>query len=299
MTPGLDWQRDGADWPHRERSHFIETAGQRWHVQQWAPPHAGAPTWLLLHGTGAATHSWRGLAPLLARHVGLIAPDLPGHGFSGPAPIGRAGMEGMAQGVRSLLQALDLAPDLIVGHSAGAAIAIRMTLRTEVGRSKTRPPQALIGLNAALLPLRGLAGTLFSPMAKLLALNPLIPHFFSWHAADRIVLGRLLASTGSKIDAEGTALYRRLIESPAHVAGALSMMAQWDLPALARDLPRLRTPLHLVVAEKDGTVPPGDALRVHKLLPSATIDRLPGLGHLAHEERPGAVAEVLLRIAPG
>ncbi|KPF50091.1 hypothetical protein IP87_12025 [beta proteobacterium AAP121] len=307
MPGALLWGEDGAHWPHRTHSHFLQLSGQRWHVQRWAPPRPGAPTWLLLHGTGASTHSWRGLAPLLAAHVGLVAPDLPGHGFSGPAPIGRAGLEGMAQAVRMLLRELQLAPAASVGHSAGAAIAVRLRLRDDDNdaRAATTPHTAgtaearhlLFGLNAALLPLRGLAGTLFSPAAKLLALNPLAPHFFSWHATQGRMLARLLGSTGSQLDADGMALYRRLIESPAHVAGALAMMAQWDLPALARDLPGLRTPLHLVVGEADGTIPPADAPRVQALLPTAQVHRLPGLGHLAHEEAPARVAALLLRLA--
>lgn len=306
MPAGLNWATDGRAWPHRERSRFVDVSGQHWHVQQWPPPRPDAPTWLLLHGTGASTHSFRALAPLLAAHAGIVAPDLPGHGFSGAAPIGRAGMEGMAQAVRMLLRDLGVVPACTVGHSAGAAVAVRMRLREDAHSAKAgkagktdatpAPPHVLVGLNAALLPLGGLAGTLFSPAAKLLALNPLAPYFFSWQAAQGAALTRLLRSTGSTLDAEGAALYRQLIESPAHVAGALTMMAQWDLPALARDLPRLQTALHLVVAEGDRTVPPSDAERVRKLLPSVTVHRLPGLGHLAHEEAPATVAEMLLKL---
>ena len=59
-----DWDRDGRDWPHRAASRFVDAAGLRWHLQEFGAPQA--PGLLLLHGTGAATHSWRGLAPLLA-----------------------------------------------------------------------------------------------------------------------------------------------------------------------------------------------------------------------------------------
>ncbi len=298
MASGLHWATDGRDWPHRERSEFLEVSGQRWHVQRWAPPRAGAPTALLLHGTGAATHSWRTLAPLLAPHMGLVAPDLPGHGFSGAAPIGRAGLEGMAQAVRMLLRTLGETPSCSIGHSAGAAIAVRMRLREDANIATGITPPALhtlVGLNAALLPLPGLAGRFFSPAAKLLALNPLAPHFFSWQAAQASVLARLLHSTGSTLDDEGTALYRRLIQNTAHVAGALAMMAQWDLPALARDLPRLRTPLHLIVAEGDRTIAPADAERVQALLPATTLHRVPRLGHLAHEEDAAQVAALILK----
>ncbi len=320
----------GPDWPHRERSRFLEVAGQRWHVQHWPPPRPDAPTWLLLHGTGAATHTWRDLAPRLAERVGLVAPDLPGHGFSGAAPIGRAGMEGMARAVRELLRELGVQPTVTVGHSAGAAIAVRMRLREDANAQDAQdardardaqaahaahsthathatpntaaaavlPAHTLVGLNAALLPLRGPAGWLFSPAAKLLALNPLAPHFFSWQVARGAVLDRVLKSTGSTIGAEGAALYRRLIENPAHLNGALVMMAQWDLPALQRDLSRLKTPLRLLVAEGDRTIPPADAERVRARLPQTQLHRVPRLGHLAHEEDPEGVAAWLLSLLP-
>ncbi len=283
----LEWRRDGPTWPHHEYSRFVEAAGQRWHVQHWLRP--GAPQLLLLHGTGSSTHSFRSLAPLLAADYELIAPDLPGHGFSGPAPRGGANMHAMADAVAALLQALGVVPQALVGHSAGAAVAVRMALA-----SQAPGVRAIVGLNAALLPLRGLAGMVFSPAAKLLAMNPMVPHFFAWRATDRAVLARLLDSTGSIIDAEGTALYRRLVASPPHVAGALAMMAQWDLAALARELPALRTPLHLIVGAKDRTIPPADAARVQALVPGTTREVLDGLGHLAHEEDPRRLAQCVL-----
>src|SRR5206468_2126887 len=63
-----------ADWPNRAASLAVEAGGLRWHVQR-----AGhGPVLLLLHGTGAATHTWRDLLPLLATDFTVVAPDLPG-----------------------------------------------------------------------------------------------------------------------------------------------------------------------------------------------------------------------------
>jgi magnesium chelatase accessory protein len=299
VSASLEWSHPAADWPHAERSRFIEADDLRWHVQQWPTPHAGAATLLLLHGTGASGHSFRSLAPVLAERYALIVPDLPGHAFSGPARPGGASMPAMAHGVHALLAALGQRADVIVGHSAGAAIAVRMALEpwgkpgVPGGERGQGGPACIIGLNAALLPLRGIAGALFSPAAKLLARSPWAPEFFARRASDRVVLARLLDSTGSTIDAEGTALYRRLVASPAHVAGALAMMAQWDLPALAADLPRLRTPLHLIAGSSDRTIPPDDAYRVQSRVPGTSVLLLPGLGHLAHEEAPVQVAAAI------
>jgi magnesium chelatase accessory protein len=295
MAAGLDWERDGRDWPHREQSHFVEAAGLRWHLQHWPGPRADAPLLLLIHGTGSATHSWRALAPLLAERTAVLAMDLPGHGFSGPAPGDGASMAGMAAGVTALLAAWGARPRWVLGHSAGAAIAIRMALQAAAaGATPGWAPQGLITLNAACFPLPGLAGALFSPAAKILALNPLVAPFFAWRARKPAVVQDLLDRTGSTLDAEGTRLYRQVVSSPSHVAGALAMVARWDLPALARDLPQLRTPLHLLVGEQDGTVPPSDSRRALALVPGSTLQTLPGLGHLAHEEAPQRVAEAVL-----
>jgi magnesium chelatase accessory protein len=293
----VDWQRDGPSWPHHERSRFVTAAGQHWHVQQWPAPAAEAPTLLLLHGTGASTHSWRVLAPLLAPHAGVVAIDLPGHGFSGPAVRGAQGdgatLPGMARGVQALLAAIGATPAWLVGHSAGAAIAVRMALDDAAGL------EGLVSLNGALLPLHGIVWPFFSPLAKLLALNPLVPRLFAWRAADAVAVRRLIASTGSTLDADGEVLYRRLVSDPAHVAGALAMMAAWDLDALQAALPLLGVPLHQVVADGDATVPPREAQRVQRLLLTAargSLTTLHGLGHLAHEEQPHSTAAVLLRL---
>ena len=313
MSGALDWSRDGAHWPHRQASRFVEAGGCRWHVQvhvqarvqehvqervqvhvqprvqepaQTAAAVPSQPVVWLLHGTGAASHSWRGLVPLLAPHATLVVPDLPGHGFS--SAMARTSLPGMARALAALAATLGLAPTLVVGHSAGAALALRAVLDGLLA------PQQLVGINAALLPFDGLAGKVFAPMARLMASQAWVPALLARRASDASAVQRLVRATGSTLDAPGLALYARLMRCPAHVAGALAMMADWDLPGLWRDLPALRTPLALLVGAQDGTVPPSQAQRVRLRLPATRVQVLAGLGHLAHEEAPQRLLQALL-----
>jgi len=297
MSAGLHWGSDLADWPNSGASERITASGMRWHVQKFPHPDGQAPAVLLLHGTGASTHSWRGLIPLLLPHASVLALDLAGHGFSDMPAQGTASpiftLPGMAASLKDLLSAIDFSPTVVIGHSAGAAIALRMCLDGHAA------PRCVATINGALAPLDGVAGQLFSPLAKLLARSRIVPELFAWRAGTPRVLERLMRGTGSQVDAAGREYYRRLISSPGHAAGALALMANWDLNGLWRDLPKLQTPVQQIVGSNDLIIPPEVSARVLARL--STKSRLPvvaldGLGHLAHEERPDLVLSALLPI---
>lgn len=274
------------DWPNRAASLKVSAGGIDWHVQR-----AGSgPTVLLLHGTGASTHSWRRLFPLLAEKFDVIAPDLPGHAFTSAPPGGDHSMISFAKGVGRLLEKLGAEPALGVGHSAGAAVLSRMAI-DGIAR-----PQGLVAINGALLSFGPYAGSLFSGLARMVAMAPLVPSIVA-RLVDAAAVRKLLADTGSTIEPEGIRLYARLFSDPGHVGATLRMMAMWDLAGLARDLPRLGTPLLLLAGDDDRTIPPAVAERVGAMVPGARVVRLPGLGHLAHEEDPAGTAAAIQAFA--
>jgi magnesium chelatase accessory protein len=282
----LDWLREGARWPNRGLSRFVTTRGVRWHIQRGG----AGPGVLLIHGAGASTHSWAGLISLLADRFEILAMDLPGQGFStGAAP--RFTLPWMARDIGALLAAEGFAPRLIVGHSAGAAIALRMVL------DGAAAPEAVIALNGALTPFRGMAGVLFPPLAKMLALNPFSGSLFARTAATPGAVRGLIEGTGSRIGAEDLARYERLIRTPSHVSATLAMMARWDLVPLMAELPRVAVPVVLAAGLKDRAVPPETAQEVARHLRRAEVRAFPGLGHLMHEEDPAAVAALVAEVA--
>jgi magnesium chelatase accessory protein len=279
----LNWDRDGLDWPNRAASRFVSAGGLRWHIEDMG----SGPVALLLHGTGASTHSWRRFAPILAHRFRVIALDLPGHGFTESPRASQLTLPHMAQSIAALLNVLHVKPDIAIGHSAGAAILCRMALDHRLDAT------AIVSLNGAFLPFGGPANQFFGGIAKLLFMNPFVPRLFSWHAYDNATVRRMIGGTGSQIDPEGLALYGRLFRNSSHVAAALGMMASWDLETLSRDLPKLKCKLTLIAASNDKAVPPDVAFRVQDMVPGSKVILLRNLGHLAHEEKPGEVAEFI------
>ncbi len=275
------------DWPGRAHSLFTEAGGLTWHVQR----RGQGPTILLLHGTGASAHSWVPLARRLEQGFDLIAPDLPGHGFTQLAPAGRSSLSGMARSVASLLRALDVRPQLIVGHSAGAAIAASLCL---LGVCQ---PAAVVSINGAMLPFGRAAAPVFSRAARVLAAAPVFPQLVALHAVSRKPIERMLRQTGSNSSPEMVRCYRTLLGRTGHVAGTLRMMANWDLVQLERNLDRLDPPLYLLVGEGDRVVEPAQARELHSRLPESILMSATDLGHLGHEEEPEWFAQRIEQIA--
>ena len=269
-------------WPMAEHSRRVTLPPHRWHVQE-----AGrGPTILLLHGSGGATQSWRGVFPLLARDFHTIAVDLPGQGFTQTTDARRSGLPQTAADLAALCEAEGWHPDLIVGHSAGAAIALRMAL------DGPTPSRGVIGLNAALQDFDGVAGWLFPVMARALAAAPFTAPVFAATTTEGRVR-RLLEGTGSTIGPEGQRLYLALASDSDHVQGTLDQMAHWSLETLSRDFARMPVPVLLLIGERDTAVPPSVSVKAGQRMPQAETRSLGSLGHLAHEEDPQRVADLI------
>ncbi|MCB1429660.1 MAG: alpha/beta fold hydrolase [Nitratireductor sp.] len=278
-----DWESDGANWPNRNASRFIRAGGMTWHVQEMGP--AKAPPFLLLHGTGAANHSFRDLMPILAREWRVIAPDLPGHGFTTGAQSRDLTLPGMANAIGELLTAIGAKPVRTAGHSAGTAILLQMSLAGNL------PKAAIFGLNSALEPIRGNA--LLSPMAKLLFHNPLTSRLVSLQARVTGITDRLLEATGSQIDAAGRECYAMLMRHPSHVNGAIGMMAKWELNDLVRRFGDVSAAVTLIAASDDPMVPSQVSRKASTLIPGCRLVSVDHGGHLLHEVDPQLTAGLL------
>jgi magnesium chelatase accessory protein len=253
------------------------------------PARAGAPSLLLLHGTGSSHASFTGLCQQLPLEMGLMVPDLPGHGessfdtslavhsgLSSASPKGFGLLE-MSQWLEGMLDQLKVSPDLIVGHSAGAAIALVMALE--------HPERAVLGLAPSLVPPPSLYNSLVGPwLGPMVRSGPSLA-FGHWLAGQAVVIDRLLASTASAISKSQKIRYQQLFASKAHLAGTLAFMAGTDLPGLIANPDLTRLDRVGILSAKDDPWIPARALQdiLSTRLAKARVKWLEHGGHLFHE----------------
>jgi magnesium chelatase accessory protein len=265
----------------------VSSAGLSWHVSEIGQ----GPSIFMLHGTGASVHSWDLLSPLLAEYYRVVMIDLPGHGRTSLPPRAGLTINGMSSAIGGLLDDLQIQPELVIGHSAGAAVLTQMCLDRRI------QPRAIISLNGAMLPLCGSSNRLFGPMAKLLSIMPMVPTLVSRRMANPDSVARLITQLGSNIPASQIDGYVELLRSNKHISAALRMMANWDLDTFEKRLSDLQVPLELVVCENDLAVPASQADQLAERISVARVHRLPDLGHLGHEEAPRRVFELIRRLS--
>ncbi|MEM1415141.1 MAG: alpha/beta fold hydrolase BchO [Myxococcota bacterium] len=263
-------------------STFVEAGGIRWRLRE-----AGAgPVLLALHGTGASGHSFEPVLQWLGEQHRVIVPDLPGHAETRVGSRADLSLRGMASSVATLMQAMDAQPAALLGHSAGAAVALEL-----VRQGRVRP-ERVIGLAPALTPLKGMARAVFPRAAGLLAkrapARAISARFRRAGSARGILLG-----TGALLDPAGIERYRELANQPAHVKSVLEMLAAWDLGPLYAALPSLDVPVLFLAGERDRAVPLDQIRDAAARLPRARLLAVRGAGHLLHEERPERVGPLL------
>ncbi|MEO1029189.1 MAG: alpha/beta fold hydrolase BchO [Pseudomonadota bacterium] len=282
-----DWEREAHHWPNSQYSEFHQIQRLIWHVQRVGT----GPVALLIHGTGAATHSWSGLIPLLANRFEVIAIDLPGHGFTYTPPGFVPGLPQITKELLALLKALRVDPHLIIGHSAGAAIGITLT------EILPEPPAAVVSINGALKPFEGIMGVIAPPVARIFSFGGVAAKALSFNAKDVRRVRRLLEDTGSSVDDQTLKNYHCLMKYPAHIQGTLQMMANWDLSDVERICSCLSVLTLFIVGDRDRAVSPGESRRMAEITPNSEYISLDDLGHLAQEESPEQINEILINHA--
>lgn len=239
---------------------------------------------LLLHGLGgAATNFVELVEGLTARHE-VLAPDLPGHGGS-PAPAHGASVDDFADVAAAVLDEAGAAAAIVVGHSFGGLVALRLAIRrpelvrglllvAPAGiRTRTRVVQWVVAAAGALRPGRAVA-----PFRRRWATRVWYRRavFRPWFVSDPVRLSsRAAAGFLDEIP----------LHSDTRTAGR-AMVA--DDPR--GDLERVRCPALVLWGARDAQLPLDDAFEYARRL-RAPLRVVADCGHLVIGERPEAVLD--------
>jgi pimeloyl-ACP methyl ester carboxylesterase len=225
---------------------------------------------LLVHGWPLDRSAWQPQADVFGAERRVVVPDLVGFGTSSGA--GRRTMAAHAADLVALLDALAIPRAVVAGLSMGGYVALALALGH---------PERLAGL--VLADTRAEADTPEQRAARQ-DLAELVAREGVGALAGRL-LPRLL-STDARPDVRTTTT--RIIEAqPAEgVVAGLGAMA--DRPDVTGQLPSLRAPTLVLVGAQDLITPPEAAETLARGIPGARLVVIPGAGHLANLEEPGA-----------
>lgn len=254
-------------------SRYVMVRGRRIAINE----RGRGPAVVLLHGLGGQARNFYRLPPLL-QGFRCIAIDRAGAGFSDPAPPGLNGLHAHADTVARVIETLGIKRALIVGHSLGGAVGLRLALDRPdliagfVGLAAMTGPQLpeLVSLSAALgriAPLREAGVRLLGP-----ALLPAMLPYIGWAAFSPAVMPPEFPLKG------GVALAAH----PRAMAGVMRdvQIIAHDAAPLRAALPRLDMPVTLVHGTQDKVLP----YRLHAIpgalaIPGAQLWQTDG-GHM-------------------
>ncbi|MBE2201594.1 MAG: alpha/beta hydrolase [Anaerolinea sp.] len=252
-----------AAYPEHPR-YFVDALGVRTGYYAAGAPN-GRPA-LLLHGMSTSADSFRETMHALAAEHWLIAPDIPGFGYS--QHTRPYTMNHLVEWLAALQHALDLPPLLLVGHSFGSTIATSFTL------SYPQQVTRLLLLAPALL-----SAAAYPDVMKKLGVSLGLIDLGTAVSQSRAWLNRQIRAPFYDPDKQDPSLWQRRLHDyqlARASADVLKMLAFYDAPPL---LPQLTHPVCIVFGDNDPVVPPADGDKLLALLPQAQLHRLPQCGH--------------------
>lgn len=235
------------------------------------------PAVVFIHGAAHDHSVWALQTRYLAHHGhAVLAPDLPGHGRSGGAPL--ASVEALADWVIALLDAAGLDKAVLVGHSMGAMTVLEAAARHPARVSKIALLGAAfpMGVSEALL-----AAAQDDPETAYKMVN-LWSHAPATHVGGNPTPG--VWQTGLNLAimrrSKPGVLHRDLLNCQAYLGG-LDAAAKVACPAL------------LVCADRDLMTPPRAVQGLRDAIAGVKVASIAGAGHAMMAERPDAVLDAL------
>lgn len=251
------------------------------------------PVIILIHGMAGSSETWRLVAPALAKHFTVVAPDLLGHGTSAK-PRADYSLGAFASSLRDLLVALGHDRATLVGQSLGGGIAMQFAYQfPERCERLVLVASGGLGQDVNLL-LRALTlpgveyalplfcttwahetGTSLFGLLRRVGLRP------GEH------LDEIWRSYGSLADGETRTAFLQTLRAVVDQSG--QRVSATDKLYLAAAVPTL-----IMWGDHDRIIPVQQAHATHAAIPGSRLEIFEGAGHFPHCEQPEAFARTLI-----
>jgi len=265
------------------RTELIELAsGMKLYVLV-AGPTDSPETMLFVHGLGGSQSSW---ATVLAEFAGayrVAAVDLPGHGASDkPDPNSfDYSLAQLAAAVGEVIEKLELAPSVVVGHSLGGAAALQLALdRPKLVRGLVLVDSAALGVEISPELLDRIESEPSRDEAK-----RLLELFFTDR---RYVLDRGIDEMLAARSAPGADQAVQAISNAVFSRGGQKAL-------LLNRLGELQQPVLFISGELDRVIPARHSVVAADSVPSAWLEILEGVGHVPQIEASSSFVAVVNR----
>lgn len=277
------------------RRSFVGARGVRFHVSE-AGPADGRPV-VLLHGWPQHHWTWRDLLADPPPGLRVIAPDLPGYGWSGPAPH-RWAKDEVAADVLALIAELGLERTLLVGHDWGGFVSHLVCLEAP----ELIDGHLVLNVGHPWNTLRTVAPHLW----RMLLYQPPIAAFGAalTMRTGFIERGPLRVGVGDRtaISPEDVAIFADRFRDPVCARAAQDTYRTFllrEMPQRARraETRRCCVPTRCVFGLDDFAVHPSLAAAETANADDYTFEAVPGCGHFIADERPAIVRDRLEALA--
>lgn len=244
---------------------------------------SGVPV-LFLHGIGGAARQFQNQLAHFGQHYRALAWDAPGYGESVPLPL--VSIDALAGALGMFIRTLGLDRPVIVGHSLGGMLALRLMAQAP------HTARALVLSQTA-----AAFGGKDPAWADQFVHDRLAP-LDAGHGMAELAQGMAAELVGPDADPAGVALAADCI---AHTPDSTYRDTVLAMPGFDQRaaLPGIIVPTLVLAGSLDRNAPPDGMERMAAKIPGARYKMLDGVGHLAHLEAPARFNAVLAEFLAG
>jgi pimeloyl-ACP methyl ester carboxylesterase len=281
----VNW-RDSLEFIYNpEYSWFTQVNGVRIHYQEAGEE--AAPPIILIHGFISSNLVWsQVLLPLARRGFRVIAPDLPGYGYSDKPAGARYTIAEQARAVIALMDRLKIRKAMIVGASYGGAIAATMALDYTdrvaklilVGAVTNDEAKKKLLLRILQIPIVGDIGT---------------PLFLGSRWILRKRMADMYRRMGKPINERMVAARHHLLATANTHRAMIRTARRWSANRIQREASLIRQPAMLMWGDQDDHIPLAEAFHLRDTISNSKLIVFRNCGHLPPAEYPEQFVDVV------